>query len=138
MISLTDGGTIVLYMDGSCESVEYAIENNKEKNPRVSLQLKTNVIPTGFEILKPATFRDVNDNILFTYFIKSTTTDETQLIYLKLDKDTLRADGSIRRAKLVREENDVGLCGFTVVNSSSHLQLITICMFRQSIFGFGS
>lgn len=124
-------------MDGTCESVEHAIENNKEKNP-VSLQFKTNIMPNGFEILKPATFRDVNDNILLTYFIKSTTTDETQLIYFKLDKETLRSDGSIRRAKLVREENGLGLCGFTVVNSSSHLQLITICMFRQSIFGYGS
>lgn len=124
-------------MDGTCESVEHAIENNKERNPRDSLQLKTNVIPTGFEILKPATFRDVNDNILLTYFIKSITTDETHLIYFKLDKDTLRLDGSIKRAKLVREESGVRLCGFTVVNSSSHLQLITICMFRQSIYGFG-
>lgn len=128
MISLTDGGIIVLYMDGTCESAEYAIENNKEKNPRASI----NVIPTGFEILKPATFQDVNDNILLTYFIKSTTTDETQLIYFKLEKDTLRSDGSIRRAKLVREENGVGLCGFTVVNSSSQLQLITICMFGHN------
>lgn len=133
MISLTDGGTILLYMDGTCESVEYAIQQNKEKSTRVSLQLKTNIVPTGFEILKPAIFRDVNDTILLSYFIKSTTADETQLIYFKLDKDTLRSDGSVRRAKLVREENGVGLCGFTVVNSSSHLQLITICMFRQCI-----
>lgn len=123
-------------MDGTCESVEYAIENNNKKNPQAPLQLETNVIPTGFEILKPVAFRDVSDNILLTYFIKSTTTDEMQLIYFKLEKNTLRTDSSIRRAKLVREENGVGLCGFTVVNSSSHLQLITICMFRQSLFGF--
>lgn len=125
-------------MDGSCESVEYAIKTKKEKKQLISLQPKTNVVQTGFEIFKPASFRDANGNIVLTYFIKSTTTDETQLIYFKVDEDTLKLDGTIRRAKLVREEKDVKLCGFTVVNSSSHLQLITICMSRQFIFRFES
>lgn len=120
-------GTIVLYMDGTCESLEYAIETRKEKKDLSLPQFRPIIDSSIFDILSSTYFKAANDSILLTYFIKSRETQETDLIYYKLDNETLRLDGPINRLKLLREEKNINLCGFTVVDSSTCPNLVTIC-----------
>lgn len=127
MISTTQNGTIVLYTDGTCESLEYAIETRKERKDLSLPPFKAIVDQSSFELLKPFYIRSMDGNILLTYFIKSRTDDEMHLIYFKLDSDSLRLDGNVGKVKLIREEKGMKLCGFTVVDSATYPQLVTIC-----------
>lgn len=127
LVSIENAGTIVLYMDGTCESLEYAIETRKDKKDLSLPQFKPIIDPTFVDILSSTFFKGANNSILFTFFVKSRETRETDLIYYKLDTDTLRIDGPINRLKLLRDEKNIKLCGFTVVDSSSCPSLVTIC-----------
>lgn len=126
---MENAGTIVLYMDGTCESLEYAIETRKEKKDLSLPQFKPIIDQTMVKILSSTYFKVTNDRILFTYFVKSLDNQEISLIYYKLDNETLRLDGPINRLKLVREEKNIQLCGFTVVDSNSCPNLVTICKY---------
>lgn len=127
LVSIENVGTVVLYMDGTCESLEYAIETRKEKKDLSLLQFKPIIDPTTVDILSSTFFKGSNDSILFTFFVKSRDTRETNLIYYKIDNETLRIDGPVNRLKLLRDEKNIRLCGFTVVDSSSVPNLVTIC-----------
>lgn len=124
---MENAGTIVLYMDGTCESLEYAIETRKEKKDLSLPQFKPIIEPSAVKILSSTYFKVANDGILFTFFVKSLDNQAKHLIYYKLDSETLRLDGPINRLKLLRDEKNITLCGFTVVDSSSCPNLVTIC-----------
>lgn len=120
-------GTIVLYVDGTCESIEYAIETRKEKKDFSLPQFQPIIEPLNTTILDSTYFIGPNDTILMAYFVKSLDNHETHLIYFNLDNETLRINGPINRLRLVRDEQHIRLCGFTVVDSSSCPNLVTIC-----------
>lgn len=126
---MENAGTIVLYLDGTCESLEYAIETRKEKKDLSLPQFKPIIESASVRILSSTYFKMANDCILFTYFVKSTENQEKHLIYYKLDNETLRLHGPINRLKLLRDEKNIRLCGFTVVDSHSCPNLVTICKF---------
>lgn len=127
LVSIENGGTIVLYTDGTCESLEYAIETRKEKKDLSLPQFKPIIDPSTVDILSSTFFKAANDTILFTFFVRSRETRETDLIYYKLDNETLRIEGPINRLKLLRDEKNIRLCGFTVVDSSTCPNLVSIC-----------
>lgn len=127
LISIENAGTIVLYTDGTCESLEYAIETRKEKKDLSLPQFNPIIDSSTVDILSSTYFKTANDSILLTYFVRSRETRETNLIYYKLDNETLRLDGPINRLKLVRDEANIRLCGFTVVDSNICPSLVTIC-----------
>lgn len=114
-------------MDGTCESLEYAIETRKEKKDLSLPQFKPIIDPSSVCILSSTFFKGANDSILLTFFVKSRETRQTDLIYYKLDNETLRIDGPINRLKVLRDEKNIRLCGFTVVDNSSCPNLVTIC-----------
>lgn len=116
-----------MYTDGTCESLEYAIETRKEKKDLSLPQFKPIIDPSTVDILSSRYCKGANDTILFTYVAQSRETKETSLIYYKLDNETLRIDGPINCLKLLRDEKNIKLCGFTVVDSSSCPNLVTIC-----------
>lgn len=123
---MENAGTIILYMDGTSESLEYAIETRKEKKDLSLPQFKPVIDPSTVKILSSTYFKSVN-GILLTFFVKSLESHETHLIYYRVDSETLRLEGQINRLKLVRDEKNIKLCGFTVVDSSSCPHLVTIC-----------
>lgn len=126
---MENAGTIVLYMDGTCESLEYAIETRKEKKDLSLPQFKQIIDPSTVDILSSTYFKGANDSILLTYFVRSRENQEINLIYYKLDNETLRLDGPINRLKLVRDDVQIKLCGFTVVDSYTCPHLVTICKY---------
>lgn len=124
---MDSGGTIVLYMDGTCESLEYAIEMRKEKKDLSLPQFKPIVDSSNAKILNTAYFKLSPDRILLTYFVESLENHMKYLIYFKIDAETLRLDGPINRLRLFRDEAQIQLSGYTVVDSNSCPQLVTIC-----------
>lgn len=124
---MDSGGTIVLYMDGTCESLEYAIEMRKEKKDLSMAQFKPVIDTSDAKILNASYFKVSPDRILLTYFVESLENHMKYLIYFKIDAETLRLDGSINRLRLFRDEAQIQLSGYTVVDSSSCPQLVTIC-----------
>lgn len=124
---MENAGTIVLYMDGTCESLEYAIETRKEKRNLSLPHFKPIIDSSTFDILSSSYFKRSNDSILLAYFVKSRETEHTDLIYYELDSRTLRLNGPINSLHLLRDEKDVRLCGFTVVDSNAYPNLVTIC-----------
>ncbi|XP_031633016.1 uncharacterized protein LOC116346888 [Contarinia nasturtii] len=131
LISIENAETIVLYADGTCESLEYAIETRKEKKDLSLPQFKPIVDQSSVDILSSTYFKGANDTFVLTYFVKSRETQEIDLIYYKLEKETLRVDGPINRLKLLRDEKNIRLCGFTVVDSSNCPNLVTIWSDRR-------
>lgn len=134
---MDSGGTIVLYMDGTCESLEYAIEMRKEKKDLSLPQFKPIVDTSNAKILNAAYFKLSPDRILLTYFVESLENHMKYLIYFKIDAETLRLDGPINRLRLFRDEAQIQLSGYTVVDSSSCPQLVTICKRTHSTAFFG-
>lgn len=124
---MDSGGTIVLYMDGTCESLEYAIEMRKEKKDLTLPQFKPVIDTSNAKILTAAHFKLAADRILLTYFVESLENQMKFLIYFTIDGETLQLDGPINRLRLFRDEAQIQLSGFTVVDSSSCPQLVTIC-----------
>lgn len=131
---MDSGGTIVLYMDGTCESLEYAIEMRKEKKDLSLPQFRPVIDTSNARILKAAYFKTTVDTILLTYFVESLENHMKYLIYFKIDAETLRLDGPVNRLRLFRDEAQIDLSGFTVVDSTSCPQLVTIC--KQTVYGF--
>lgn len=127
LVSIENCGTLVLYMDGTCESLEYAIDTRKEKKDLSLPQFKPIFDSTTVDILNAVHFKTANDTQLFTYFAKCRETNETSLIHFKIDNESLRIAGPISRIKLQRDEQSIKLCGFTVADGVSSCQLVTIC-----------
>lgn len=124
LIPVENGGTIVLYEDGSCESLEHAIEMRKAKQQQQPI-----IETTDHEITGAACLRFANDNLLLTYFLKAD--DRNYVVYSKLDKETLCIDGDVQKLELVREEKAFSLCGSTVVHGNGVAHLVTICKFHS-------
>lgn len=121
-------------MDGTCESLEYAIETRKEKKDLSLPQFKSIIEPSSVRILSSTYFKLSNNTILLTYFVKTLDNHETHLIYYTLENETLRLNGPINRLKLTRDEKEkIRLCGFTVVDSHNFPNLVTICKYKSSI-----
>lgn len=127
LIPIDGGGTIVLYLDGTCESLDYAIEMRKEKKDLTLPQFKPIIDVANMKILNAAYFKTTPDTILLTYFVESLENHTKYLIYFKIDAEALRLDGPVNRLRLFRDEAQIQLCGSTVVDSSSFPQLVTIC-----------
>lgn len=134
LISIDSGGTIVLYTDGTCESLEYAIEMRKEKKDLSLPQFKPVIDASNVRILNAAYFKTVGDQILLTYFVESLENHMKYLIYFKIDAETLQLNGPVNRLRLFRDEAQIQLCGFTVVDSNSCPQLVTICKYTKAAY----
>lgn len=125
LISIPNENTIVLYTDGTCESLECAIDTRKEKKDPLLLQNKPIVDPVTTEIFDPTFFKTTNETILFTYLTRKS--NDVRLVFFELNSDTLRIDSPVTKLKLVREDRDTKLVGCTVVDSILCPQLVTIC-----------
>lgn len=129
LISIPNENTIVLYSDGTCESLECAIDSRKEKKDPLLPQNKAIVDPEKAQISDATYFKAANESILLTYFTKSREKSDIRLVFFELNSDTLRIESSVTKLKLVRDDRDTKLVGCTVVDSILCPQLVTICKY---------
>lgn len=127
LISIPNQNTIVLYSDGTCESLECAIDSRKEKKDPLLLQNKPIVDPEKSQISDATYFKAANESILLTYFTQTREKNDIRLVFFELNSDTLRIESSVTKLKLVRDDRDTRLVGCTVVDSIMCPQLVTIC-----------
>lgn len=83
--------------------------------------------PNDYQILNPVYFRTAQNNILFTYFIKHIKSELIELVYFKINPETLRPQGDIKRRKIIRTEKNVRLTGYAVVDGATCPNLVTLC-----------
>lgn len=127
LISIPNENTIVLYSDGTCESLECAIDSRKEKKDLQLLANKPVVDPETTELLNATYFRTSNEAILLTYFTQSRESSDICLVFVELNSDTLRIERPVTKWKLARNDRNINLVGCTVVDNIMHPQLVTIC-----------
>ena len=113
-----DDNTLVLYENGSCESLESALENREadKKNPQ-DIQLV---------ISKVQLFKVLDNEMMLTYFVQNVEENFTEFRYMILDKDTLKPTQNVWRMKVHRSEQGVSLVGCTVVDSTPNPSLLSI------------
>lgn len=131
LISIENKQTLVLYTDGTCESLEYAIDKKKDDRD-ISIPCNKPVIDSESVSITDITyFKTSNDSILIAYFTKSIKNQDVQLVYFRVDSETFQLCEPVYRIKLIRKDKGSKLCGYTVVDGVTSPQLVTICKYRQ-------
>lgn len=123
LITIPGRNTLVLYKDGTTESLQYCIDSRKHD--------KTAILP----IVRPdeqliqnvSKFVALDEAIWLSYFAKSIQSGQVEFVYFKLNVDTLVPSGHIFKFKLARTEQNATLIGFSVVEGDVHPNLFTIC-----------
>jgi hypothetical protein len=121
--------TLVLYQDGTCESLESALETRKldKENPPIDTLPSQNLI---YSSITNVNVLETNQaEYLLTYFRVNSLTGAVELNYMLLDNEVLKPVESPKVIKLERLEPNVKLLGYTVADGNFHPSLITICKF---------
>lgn len=132
MITFQCKDTLVVYKDGTCESLGSCIKTRKltknghETRPIVDVNRQT--------ITNIACFNTINDTVLLTYFAKNMDTNEVEFVYFKLDNDNRSPIGDINKFKIDRSEQNAFLVGYTVVDGDLYPSLITLCKITLKIY----
>ncbi|XP_058837032.1 nucleolar protein 11-like [Topomyia yanbarensis] len=127
LLTLDNGQVLVVYDDGTCESLESAVvtRNEDRKHPD-SIPCKPNVDPTRASIQQVCTAVTTNGDRLLTYFVKDLECSMMELNFVPLNKENLKPVGEFRKIKLERRERNVQLVGQCIVDGSGGPSLITI------------
>ncbi|XP_035910208.1 uncharacterized protein LOC118511355 [Anopheles stephensi] len=128
LFSLANGQTLLLYTDGSCESLESALETRKQSkaNPTDGTGAVQNVNP------KTHTIRDVqvlvldNGTPLLTYFVRKEDDGSLELHYALLNPGDLKLQKGFEKIALQRIGDDIKLASSCIVDGSDGPSLLTI------------
>lgn len=127
LVSIENKQILVLYSDGTCESLQYAIGERKEDRDLSLACNKPLIDASSTSITSIAYFKTSDGKVQLTYFTKVQKTNEVQLVCFKIDDETFQLLEPIHRLKLARKDKIGKLCGFTVVDGLTCPNLITIC-----------
>uniref|UniRef100_A0A2M4BFG6 Putative nucleolar protein 11 n=1 Tax=Anopheles marajoara TaxID=58244 RepID=A0A2M4BFG6_9DIPT len=126
LFTVGSGQTLVLYTDGSCESLESALETrNKDR-------AKPSEVTQGGTTERDASIKDVqvlqldDGALLLTYFVRNEKEDTTELNYGLLSSTDLKLVNRIQKVKLERLGDDLKLAGCCIVDSSDCPSLVTL------------
>ncbi|XP_055624508.1 nucleolar protein 11-like [Toxorhynchites rutilus septentrionalis] len=127
LFTLENGQVLVLYDDGSCESLESAVDtrNKDRKNPD-DVMKNSNVDPKRQAIQEVKITSLEDGEIMLVYFVKDIESGTIELNYTLLTKDSLISDKEFRKIKLERMQQNVQLVGQCIVEGSGYPSLITI------------
>lgn len=129
LFTLNNEETLILYEDGSCESLECGLEGRKKtvnSEDGEKEVVKSIVHPQLQKILKVAFFTTLKGTLI-TYFVRNESKKLLELFYFLLEKDTLRINGDISIIKIQRLEQNATLMSYTVVDGNVFPHLISIC-----------
>ena len=128
LITIDRKETLVMYKDGTCESLEASIENRKLDKNHLDGNSKP-IIDAEAQTISNVACLKAFDKILLTYFAKNNQTNEVEFIYYQLDSDSLSRAGKVIKFKITRPQQETQLVGYTVVDGVMHPNLITICKY---------
>lgn len=127
LIPFESRNTIVLYTDGTCESLELAIDTRKEDRNDSSICYKPVIIDSTSKILTPTYFKTPDSKLFLTYFIKSSTNNEMYLVRLRIEPESLQIMDAVTKFRISRDDQGTELRGFAVVDGIMGANMITIC-----------
>uniref|UniRef100_A0A182M4L6 Nucleolar protein 11 n=1 Tax=Anopheles culicifacies TaxID=139723 RepID=A0A182M4L6_9DIPT len=127
LFTLQNGRTLVMYTDGSCESLESALETRKQNKSNPN-----NVEGVPHVDSKTHTIRDVqilvldNGTPLLTYFLRKEEDGSVELHYALLNPTDLKMHKAPEKIALQRIGEDLKLVSSCVVDGSDGPSLMTI------------
>lgn len=118
--------SLIIYEDGLSESIEFAMQNRKNRELD---ERSEQIVNDGYSIQDARVFVLPDGKIMLTYFtINDTKEDKVcDLIYYLLDKETLTKTGEINRIKIDRADQNANLMGYTIVDGFFIPSLVTLC-----------
>ncbi|KXJ76374.1 hypothetical protein RP20_CCG009711 [Aedes albopictus] len=127
LFTLDNGQVLVLYDDGSCESLESAVDTRNEdrKDPENILK-KPNIDSVKETILNVTAITVDSGDTILAYFVKDQEEETLTLNYALLEKESLKPLKGFHKIKLQRIEQKVHLVGQSIVDGSAGPSLITI------------
>lgn len=135
LVSIQRKDTIVLYKDGSCESLELCLETRKTDKSTIASSRPIFNAADHTIVGNVTPFWPTNDSTsaspMLTYFVTNNAASGTvDLVYYKLDAETLTPSGAAHRLRIARPNNEAALIGAVVVDSDSQPpNLMTLCKF---------
>ncbi len=134
--------TLVLYQDGTCESLESSLESRllDKDNEEVKRLLNETHLGYSIENVKVIQLAQDGNHLLLSYTKK--TGKSVELNYTTISKENLKPTRPFKKIMLERFEQKVDLCGFAVVEGRERYPLLlTICEYwslhnlrNQSVF----
>ncbi len=121
IISFDNKHTILVYKNGTCESLGNRLANNEANITQI-------VSDQIHEITNIALFNTLDNHVMLTYFLRHKKSGAIEFVYFLLNDDDLTPNVSaenVPRIKLARKETT--LSGFTVVKGEHFPSLMTVC-----------
>lgn len=129
LFTVDNGQGLVLYDDGTCESLESAVNTrNEDRKAPGDIARKPNVDPAKETISDVRVITLDNGDIMLVYFVKDLEDESVVMNYSLLEKESLKSVKGFHKIKLERREQKVHLVGQCIVDGSGGPSLITICM----------
>lgn len=123
IISFDEKHTILVYIDGTCESLENFLDDRET----VWRPIVDN--PTH-KIINIACFNVLDNHVMLTYFLRHDATGSMEFVYFLLNGDTLTPTANIHRLNIERKDiKEAMLSAFTVVEGVDYPSLMTICKY---------
>ncbi|XP_053687428.1 nucleolar protein 11-like isoform X2 [Sabethes cyaneus] len=127
LFTLDNGRVLVLYDDGTCESLQSAVDTrNEDRKTPDSITRKPNIDPARETILEICTVPLTTGDTMLAYFVRDLTTGVIELHFTQLTKENLKPRNGFRKIKLARLEKNVQLVGQCIVDGEAGPALVTI------------
>ena len=115
---------LVIYKDGSCESLEKCLDSRKEPNQAGFMETTSFII----ENVKILELPNDPSQLLLTYFKKYSKNNLVELNFVTIDKETLQTKQEFKTIEVKRVDQNVELIGSTVIESAGRYpSLLSIC-----------
>lgn len=132
LIPFDSRNTIVLYTDGTCESLDLAIDTRKEERNETSICHKPVILDvSSTKILMPTYFKTPDAKLFLAYFIKSSTNSSIYLVRLRLEPESLQIMDAVTKFRIARDDQGSELKAYAVVDGIMGANLITICKLHR-------
>lgn len=119
----------MLYTDGTCESLELAIDTRKEERNDTAICHKPVITDSGAtNIQTPTYFKTPDGRLFLAYFTKSAKKNATYMVLLRIEPESLQIMEAATRFRIARDDQGAELNGYAVVDGLMGANLVTICM----------
>lgn len=127
LFTVDNGQVLVLYDDGTCESLESAVNTrNEDRKFSDDIVRKPNVDTAKETIVDVRVITLDNGDVILAYFVRDMEEESVVLNYSLLEKENLKSVKGFHKVKLERMEQKVQLVGQCIVDGSGGPSLITI------------
>ena len=118
---------LVVYKNGTCESLEKALESKKEAKDAANHMEN---LSFTIEDVKVLVLPNDSSYLLLTYFKKYPKKNLVELNFVTVDRETLQVTQTFKTIDVARVDQNVELCGSTVIESAGRYPtLLSICKF---------